>query len=309
MDETVVSVTDVRSLQDVRGAFLAAVDLGERSFTVELPSGALHDAGSIELVQPAAGELPPIDVCLRAADGPCVLVGSPLAIATRGRIAIESVALVGGAVPAISLVAGGDVALRDVSVLGVDVSDVGLAPVAITAAGVGGTALLAERTVIARCRARAATLAVTIRSGAWLDELRLVDVVAQASADDQPVLSVEAARAVHMRGCRLRAGEHGDLLDLGWPPLEAELAACGLDAPADALLWIRNDAATSTGPVRLTDGTRIAGDPAALPAQLVADPTVARADPAELAAQLDAIVETTARRLATLDARVGDLLR
>lgn len=294
---TVISVTDERSLQDVRSAFLAAVDRGEERFTVELPAGELRDAGSVELVEPAAGELPPIDVSLRAADGPCVLAGSPLAIATRGTIAIESVALVGGAVPAISLVAGGDVTLRDVSVLDVDVSDIGLAPVSITAAGVGGIALLAERMVVARCRARAATFAVTIRSGAWLDELLLIDVAAHASADDQPVLSVEAARAVRARGCHLRAGEHGDLLDLGWPPLEGQLAACGLNAPADALLWIRNDAATDTDPVRLTDGTRIAGDPAALPTGLTADATVSHADPADLAAELDAIVEATARRL------------
>jgi hypothetical protein len=246
-----VVVDDAESLTGIRARYLEALDRGEPSLVVDFRPGAhgLDPQGVLAVLSlaPVGSATADIDVTLRGAGGLAVLGGVPLQIIAR-KVVLERLAVVGPRFPAVAITAQA-IELRDVAVLGAQPDERRRAAVELCAAGPEATQVI-ERTVIARNTGRDATLACTVRSGAWLNELRLDDVtIADGSPD--AVLTIEAVRRLAVRDCVLRAGAARVLVRMDWPAERADVEGCTLSAPAGALVERRNPAPVPVGPVEI----------------------------------------------------------
>jgi hypothetical protein len=252
-----VVVDDAESLTGVRTRYLQALEQGEPSLVVDFRPGAhgLDPQGVLAVLSlaPVGGTTADIDVTLRGAGGLAVLGGVPLQIIAR-RVVLERLAVVGPLFPAISITAQ-EIELRDVAVLGAQPDEQRRAVVELSAAGPEATQTI-ERTVIARCTGRDATLACTVRSGAWLNRLALDDVTIADGAPDA-VLTIEAVRNLELRDCVLRAGAARVLVRMDWPAERFTIDDCTLSAAAGALLERRNPAPTPVGPAEIGGRSRL----------------------------------------------------
>jgi hypothetical protein len=305
-----VIVGDIEGLTAVRQRYLEAIAHGEGELVVELGAGCLGldppgALAGLELASVTAREPPPIDVTLRAPDGLCVLAGIPISVAAR-RITIENVAVVGCTSAPIVVTASGGVALRDVVVLGSHPTRYDRATVDITAAGDAGIAVDVERTVVARNDSQDAHLGLYSGSSAWLDEIRLTDLVVDGGSPDATI-ALEAVRSLRARDARLRRAAARVLLRLRWPIVDGELAACTLAAPEDGLVEVREE--TPVVPkLRLTDGTVLTAARDRLPDLLEVDETVEDAPVEAVDAAVDDAIAAAAAHVVQVDGRLERLV-
>jgi hypothetical protein len=263
-------VTDAADLTAVRSRYLQAVEEGADSLVVDFRPGAhgLDPQGVLATLSlaPVGGPAPQIDLTLRGAGGLAVLAGVPLQAVAR-RVVLERLAIAGPLFPAIAITAQ-EIELRDVIVLGAQPDERRRAVVELCAAGPEALQTV-QRTVIARCTGRDATLACSVRSGAWLNRLSIEDATIADGAPDA-VLSVEAVRELDLRGCVLRAGAARTLMRMDWPAERMTIEDCTLSAPADRLLERRNPAPVPIGPATIGGASRLTAALAELPGYLVA---------------------------------------
>jgi hypothetical protein len=265
-----VVVADAADLTGVRSRYLQALAEGEESLVVDFRPGAhgLDPQGLLATLSlaPVGGPAPEIDLTLRGAGGLAVLAGVPLQAVAR-RVVLERLAIAGPLFPAITITAH-EIELRDVIVLGAQPDEQRRAVVELSAAGREATQTV-QRTVIARSTGRDATLACSVRSGAWLSRLLIEDVTIADGAPDA-VLSIEAVRELDLRSSVLRAGAARTLVRMDWPAERTTIEDCTLSAPADRLLERRNPAPMPIGPATIGGASRLTAALADLPAHVVA---------------------------------------
>jgi hypothetical protein len=263
-------VADADDLTAVRTRYLQALAEGEESLTVDFRPGAhgLDPQGVLATLSlaPVGGPAPEIDLTLRGAGGLAVLAGVPLQAVAR-RVVLERLAVVGPLFQAITITAHA-IELRDVIVLGAQPDERRRAVVELSAAGQEATQVV-QRTVIARSTGRDATLACSVRSGAWLSRLALDDVTIADGAPDG-VLTVEAVRQLDLQACVLRAGAARTLVRMDWPAERTTIEDCTLSAPADRLLERRNTAPMPVAPATIGGASRLTAALSELPDHVVA---------------------------------------
>jgi hypothetical protein len=265
-----VVVADAADLGAVRSRYLEALETGAGELVVDFRAGAhgLDPQGVLAVLAlaPVGGPAPEIDVTLRGAGGLAVLAGVPLQVVAR-RVVLERLAIAGPLFPAITITAH-EIELRDVIVLGAQPDERRRAVVELSAAGPEASQTV-QRTVIARCTGRDATLACAVRTGAWLSRLLIEDVtIADGSPD--AVVTIEAVRELELRGSVLRAGSARTLLRMDWPAERVRIEDCTLSAPAGRLLERRNAAPMPVSPATIGGASRLTAALAELPGHLVA---------------------------------------
>jgi hypothetical protein len=302
-------VADAADLTAVRSRYLAAVERGERELTVAFRPGAhgLDPQGSLAVLAlaPVGGPLPDLELTLRGAGGLAVLAGVPVQAMAR-RVVLEDLAIAGTLFPAIAITAH-EIELREVIVLGARPDERRRAVVELCASGAEASQLL-RRTLIARSTGRDATLASTVRTGAWLERLTLDECTIADGAPDG-VLTVEAVRTLALRRTLLRAGAARTLVRMDWPAEHTEIEDCTLSARADRLIERRNPAPVPMGPARIGGASRLTAALSELPATVRADDGVSEISgelvDADLAERVDAATGAVLAADARLERMVG----
>jgi hypothetical protein len=301
-------VGDAADLTAVRTRYLQALDRGERELTIEFRPGAhgLDPPGVLAVLSlaPVGGPAPELELTLRGAGGLAVLAGVPLQAVAR-RVVLEDLAVVGPLYPAIAITAV-EIELRGVVVLAARPDERRRAVVELCAAGPEATQSL-RRTVIARSTGRDATLACTVRSGAWLDRLTLEDCTVADGAPDA-VLAVEAVRTLALRRTLLRAGAARTLVRMDWPAENTEIEDCTLSAPAERLIERRNPAPVPMGPARIGGASRLTAALAELPGSVRAEDGVQEISGEVVDAELQERVDAAAGAVLAADPRLEPLV-
>ncbi|HXB63728.1 MAG TPA: hypothetical protein VNV42_02520 [Solirubrobacteraceae bacterium] len=308
---TAVTVDTAQRLAEVRQRYLEALERGEESLIVELAPGCLgldrpRALGSWELAPVNATAPPPIDVTVRCSEGLCVLAQIPVRIAAR-RVTLERVALAGARGTALGVSAERELTLRDVTVMGSVASPRDRAALALSAAGSAGTRAHLERVVVGRNQARDAALGLYAAAGAWLEDLRLVDLAVAGGRADA-LIAIDAVRRLRAQGCTFGTGAARVLLRLLLAATDAELSGCALSAGAGALLEISERQPAAGAPLRLTGHCAVTAPLGELPAGVVADDTVSVVDPTAVEGPLEAALDQAAERLIGVDGRLERLL-
>jgi hypothetical protein len=304
-------VEDFAGLMDLPTAYGRALAEGASGLDVELRPGCYGldpaEASGTIVLAPAAGGPAPLDLRLRAPDGPCVLAGIPLRAAGR-RVVLEGVALIGLTSCALSLVATDAVELDRVTVLDVTARTRERSAVAISAAGPKGTVLEARDTVIARAGAPDAVVGCVPLAGSWFESVALTRCTL-AAAEAPALLSIDATAVLRLLGCRMRAPTGRTLLRMGWPPNDGEIRDSVLSASADRLLVLAGGPPGPQGTaLRLEDGTSVTAALGDLPAHVTASGGVRETAGETVDAAVEAAVREAAERLAAVDGRLAERL-